>query len=152
MREIEALGAIEFRFTDPDDVKVYSDRWYRYEEEKLIRTPAHELIKLEHELEMPIVDVMNGVRLRTVLGDLGAAWLGVRAADPELAGKFADFNPLVMLIEWRPAVEPEAEEEAEGKDEDQRPSPDAGSPPVASHVPMLIDPTLVVLPSMPPVE
>lgn len=121
MQRIDALAPVEFRFTEPEDTKVYGDRWYRYAEEDLIRTPARELIELEAELGMPIVDVMNGMRLRTVLGELSVAWLGVRAVDPQLAGPFDDFNPMALSLTWRPA---------EGKAEaGTAPEPDAPATP-----------------------
>lgn len=126
MDKIKALGPVEFRFTDPDDVAVYGDRWYRYAEADLIRLRARDLIELETELGMPMVDVMNGMRMRTTLGDLAAAWLGVRAFSPKLAGTFDDFNPLVLSITWRAA---------QGKapagppvEQDMQPPPVDGSP------------------------
>jgi len=100
-----ALDPVEFQFTDPDDVTRYGDRWYRYSERDLIRLPARSLIQLEDELGMPIVDVMNGMRLSTILGDTAAAWLGVRAEDPGLAGTFDAFNPITLMINWRKAVD-----------------------------------------------
>jgi len=120
-----ALAPVEFRFTDEGDVATYGDRWYRYAETDLIRLPARTLIQLEADLGMPIVDVMNGMRLSTVLGDTAAAWLGVRAEDPERAGPFDQFNPITMLIHWRKAVD-------EGKDEaptEQEVTPDAPATP-----------------------
>lgn len=97
----QALAPVEFRFTDPRDVEKYGDRWYRYAEADLIRLPARELITLEGMLGMPIVDVMNGMRMATVLGDTASAWLGVRQTDPSLAGTFDEFDPITLLIQWR---------------------------------------------------
>jgi hypothetical protein len=93
---------VEFRFTDPADVAAYGDQWYRYAEGDLVRKSARELIELEGMLGMPILDVMNGMRASTILGDTACAWLGVRAVDEKLAGSFDDFNPIALLIEWRP--------------------------------------------------
>lgn len=103
MQAQEAMGPAEFRFTDPQDIELYGPGWYRYSEGDLIRTPARQLIEIEAELGMPLVDVMNGMRMSTILGDTAAAWLGVREANAALAGPFDEFNPLVMLITWRKA-------------------------------------------------
>jgi len=142
----KALGPVEFRFTEPEDVAVYGDRWYRYSEADLIRTPARELVALEAALGMPIPDVMNGMRMSTVLGDLAAAWIGVRAYDPLLAGPFNEFNPMALSLTWRP------EKVDEGKDQgEDTPQPPAdGSPQPDLSRPEISDPTdSVVLPTMP---
>lgn len=123
MKEIEALSDVEFRFTEPEDVAKYGDRWFRYSEKDLIRKPALELAMLEMDLQMTVVAVMNGMRMSTVLGDTAAAWLGVRAADPKLAGEFSAFNPRTMLIEWREAAD-DPEAASEGKDQGS-PAPDS---------------------------
>jgi hypothetical protein len=97
----EALGPLQFRFTDDEDREKYGDRWFKYAEADIMRMRAKDLIQLETELGMVMVDVMNGMRASTTLGDMAGAWIGVRAADPALAGAFDDFNPVVMAIEWR---------------------------------------------------
>lgn len=112
MRASEALPAVEFQFTDPDDVAKYGDGWYRFSERDLIRRRARDLIQLEAELGMPIIDAMNGGRASTALGDLACTWIGVRDVDPKLAGPFDEYNPLVMQVAWRRAVD-------EGKAEDR---------------------------------
>ena len=98
-----ALSALEFRFTDPDDAGKYGDGWYVYDEGTWLRMRARDLIELERELGMTMVSIMNMFRDGTVLGDLSAAWLGVRATDPARAGEFDEFNPVTMAIEWRTA-------------------------------------------------
>jgi hypothetical protein len=123
----KALNPVEFRFSDPADVEKYGDRWFRYSELEIMRLPARELIELEGMLGMPIPDMMNGMRMSSILGDTAGAWLGVRAVDEKLAGDFDSFNPITMLIEWRPAVD-------EGKDQaptESATAPDApATPPV----------------------
>jgi hypothetical protein len=153
MRASEALGPVEFQFTDPDDVARYGDRWYRFSEADLIRRPARELIALEGQLGMPMPDVMNGFRMSSALGDLAAAWIGVRDADPALAGTFGDFNPLTLLITWRTAVD---EGKAEGTTETEDPPnlPDSqagGSPDPAPSRPETSDPRDIVTLSTLPV-
>ncbi len=96
-----ALAPLQFRFVHDKDVQKYGPDWFRYSEADFIRRPARELIELEGELGMPIVDVMNGVRAGSALGDTAGAWLGVRETDPDLAGPFDEFNPVTMMIEWR---------------------------------------------------
>lgn len=102
MRASQAYPPIEFRFLHDEDIAKYGDRWWLYNESALIRMPVRSLIELESALGMPLVSAMNGIRMKTVLGDTAGAWMAIRAADPELAGSFDDFNPLIMLTEWRP--------------------------------------------------
>lgn len=110
-----ALPAIRFRFTDPDDVEKYGDRWFVFDEGDILRRPARKLIEIEAELGLAIVNAFNGFRASTTLGDLCAAWIAVRDADADLAGSFDDFNPLIMTIVWE-------EVKAEGKDEAETPA------------------------------
>jgi hypothetical protein len=122
----KVLGPINFQFTDPEDVKLYGERWYRYDEGDLVRMRARDLMDLEAALGMPVVNIMNGARLHSTLGDLGAAWLGVRAHDPELAGDFSEFNPLTLAITWR---------EADEVDEGKAPEPAEDSAPPTTSAP-----------------
>lgn len=101
MRAESVWPPLEFRFTEPEDVEKYGDRWYKYSERDLIRMPGRDLIALESDLGMSVVDVMNGVRTSAVVGDLAAAWISIRNTDPALAGEFDDFNPMALTIEWR---------------------------------------------------
>jgi hypothetical protein len=99
----DALGPLEFQFQDEADQAKYGDRWFRYAETDLIRLPARKLIELEARMGMRLVDVMNGMRESTVLGDTAAAWIGVRLVDPELAGPFDEFDPISLMIKWEKA-------------------------------------------------
>lgn len=99
----DALGPLEFQFQDPDDQAKFGDRWYRYSELDVMRLPARKLIELEARMGLTVVDVMNGMRASTALGDTAAAWIGVRLVDPDLAGSFNEFNPLTFMIRWRKA-------------------------------------------------
>jgi hypothetical protein len=149
----KAWDPLEFCFTDPDDVARYGDRWFTYSEPDLIRRSARELIELEAELGMPLVDVMNGARMRSVLGNLAAAWLGVRDFDPKLAGPFDEFTPLVMLINWRAKAD-EGKAEAGTEPEVTEPAtqelPATGSPEPGPSRPETSEPTdLVVLQTSP---
>jgi hypothetical protein len=113
VQEKSLIKPIRFRFTDPEDVARWGDRWYVYDEGAIVRTPARELVALEQELGMTVISAMNGFRDDSVLGNLAATWLAVRAVDPELAGPFDDFTPLIMLINY----ESIPDEVDEGKDE-----------------------------------
>jgi hypothetical protein len=140
-----ALGPMEFRFTDPDDIGKFGEGWFIFSEGDLLRKPARELIELETELGMPIVHLMNGFRAGTVLGDTAAAWYGVRAMDPARAGEFDAFNPISMMIEWRAApgkseAAPAATPEPLGSD-----SPIAGASPNTNSE----TPATVVLQTLP---
>lgn len=100
IREEQILRPQRFRFTDEADIKLYGDRWYVYDEAAIVRLPARDLIKLETALGMRLPTVMNGVRGDTALGALGASWLAVHLVDPDAAGKFEDYSPLIMFTEW----------------------------------------------------
>lgn len=104
-----ALPPLEFQFTNPADVAKYGDRWYRYSEADIIRRPARELMSLESQTGIPMIDMMNGVRISSVAAELAATWIAVRDVDPVLAGEFDGYNPVVMAALWRSAVD-------EGKD------------------------------------
>jgi hypothetical protein len=119
----DALGPLEFQFQDETDQAKYGDRWYRYAESDVMRLSARKLIELEARMGLKVVEVMNGMRESSILGDTAAAWIGVRLEDPDLAGPFDDFNPATLMIKWRkaepgkaPAAEdtpkPQAEPEA----------------------------------------
>lgn len=157
MRAAQALDPVEVQFTDEEDVKRYTDRWWRYDESAIIRLPTRRLIELEAALGMPLVDVMNGVRLRTVLGDLAGAWVAVHLADPETAGPFDDFTPLILLAQWRPAQDDEGKAPAGTEETPTDPAtqtPEVDGYPVAGHQPPTISGQMdtVVLQSLPAAE
>lgn len=135
----QALGPVMFRFTDPQDVELYGDRWFRYDESEIIRMRARDLIALEVQMGTAMVNVMNGARAHSTLGDLGAAWLGVRAADPNLAGEFEKFNPVTLAITWANPDE---------VDEGKAPEPETDSASTTISVPA----DTVTLPTLPIVE
>lgn len=116
---LKALDPLEFRFTDPEDVKRYGDGWFTYDEASFLRLRARDLMVLEGEIGTPMVAVMNGFRSSTTLGDTVAAWLGVRARNVALAGSFDEFNPITNLIEWRDPSEGKEPAPEVGPDPDQ---------------------------------
>lgn len=106
------LAPLRFQFTEPDDARVYGDRWYVYDENQIARMPARELAKLELQIGLPLIEVMTGFRRDTVMGRLAAAWLAVRLVDPDVAGGFDDFTPLILLVNWHLVPEDETPQEA----------------------------------------
>lgn len=107
------LKPMRLRFTHPDDVAAYGDRWLVYDEAAWTMLPARTLMKLEIEIGIPLVDVMTGVRQSSTFGDMAAAWLAMELDPQYVAPPFSEFNPIVMMIEWdRVPVDEES-----GKDE-----------------------------------
>jgi hypothetical protein len=111
VRESAILRPLRFRFQDADDVERFGDGWHVYDEGRIVRLPARELVALEIELGMPIVGVVQGMRTESVLGYLAGTWLALRMEDPALAGRFDDYTPIAMLIVWDriPDDEPKAD-------------------------------------------
>jgi hypothetical protein len=90
---------VEFRFTEPRDAERYGSDWYVYDELKLVTQPARVLVPLELEIGAPLAMAMDGFRDDSVFGESVAAWLALY-----FAGKYvpwADFQPAIMLAEWR---------------------------------------------------
>lgn len=151
-----AIDPLEVRFTHEEDLGKYGDGWYRYDEMAIMNLPVRELIALEAYLGMPIVDVMNGVRASTTLGDLAGCWLAVHLADPGRAGNFASFEPHVMWLEWRKAEDPKDEAPTEpGETTTDTLEPEAGlyrEPEPSQSIGTSEIPPTVVLQTMPVVE
>lgn len=110
MNKQALLAPLQVRFTEDKDVGQWGSDWYVYDELALVTTPARDLMRLEAELGVPLVDVMEGVRSSSVLGDTGAAWLALRMAGVDIT--FLEFSPAIMLAEWRKRPD----EVDEGKD------------------------------------
>jgi hypothetical protein len=127
---MKALDPFEFRFTHPDDRKKYGNRWYVYDESAILQLPARDLIAIETDLDMSIPMMMNGFRRSTVLGDTAAAWYGVRAVDPALAGDFDEFNPIWAALEWRQVPKDQTAEAAQDDSLIESVSPDTTSAPM----------------------
>ncbi|BCJ45313.1 hypothetical protein GCM10010168_85820 [Actinoplanes ianthinogenes] len=122
------LKRFRFRFLDEADKAKCGDGWFIWDEAAIVRTPARDLVRLEMEIGVPMTAVFDGCRRDTAGGNLAATWLGVRAADPALAGRFDDWTPLVMLVDWElaPADEPEVAAPL-----DPTPAPDSQALPTA---------------------
>jgi len=143
MEENRLLKPVRFRFTDPEDVKRWGDRWYVYDERAIVTAPARDLVVLESLMGMTLISAMNGFRADSVLGNLACCWLAVRAVDPEVAGAFDDFTPMVMLINYEAVPEVD-----EGKDEGSPTSPASES----ADLPVLVPTPTVTLQTLPVAE
>lgn len=110
------LKPLQFRFTDPQDIADYGDRYWIYDESIITAQRARTLMALEQEIGLPIADVMNGVRASSAMGDMAGSWLAMKL-DPDYGDKapaFENYNPIVMMIKWSAVP---AEELEPGKEE-----------------------------------
>jgi hypothetical protein len=108
------LQPLRVRFTDPQDVELYGDRWWVYDERTFTRLPARTLMAYETEIGAPLADMMTGVRASSAWGDMTAVWVALKLALGDDAPAYAEFNPITMMIEWEPVP---AEDLEPGKDE-----------------------------------
>lgn len=115
--------ALQFRFTDEQDVAAYGDGWWVWDEADLARIRGRELIALEEEIDIPLYRVMRDLRTGSTLAGMAAIWIAMkRAGGP--AGAWADFNPAVSLVTWEAAPEaPLASGEAPAPDSDSSTTP-----------------------------
>jgi hypothetical protein len=109
------LAPSRFRFTDPDDIAAYGDEWITYDELSIISRRSKELVALEIEAGGSLAAIFNGLRAGTTFGEMGAAWLGLRCAGK--AVKFAEFDPIVHLMEWEQIPEGEVTGKSSASDE-----------------------------------
>jgi len=150
MDERRLMAPIRFRFTEPEDIERWGGDWYVYDEHKLVRKPARELVQLEAELGMTLINAMNGFRSDSVLGNLAGCWMAVREVDAERAGPFDDFSPVIMLITYEavPAMEAEDAGKDEGPVAGTRPLPVGnGSAPASERTRTVVLQTLPALAS-----
>ncbi len=119
------LIKLQFRFTEPADVQTYGDRWWVYDEAAIVRRPARELVKLEVEIGMALPAVINQMRDDLVMGTLAGTWLAIRLADPDIAGPFDVYSPVVLLTEWSKVPEPD---EPKADLDPLDPTPETSSP------------------------
>ena len=103
-----ALPPMGFRFTHESDIAAYGDQWFTYDETEIMLLPVEELIFLEESTDAVLVDIMNGIRASSVLGELCGSWIALRMHDEKLAGEFKDYRPMVKWIEWGPAPKKES--------------------------------------------
>ena len=107
MRSVSLMAPYRFRFTEPADAQQFGDGWFVYDEARIVKLPARQLARMEAELGQPIVTVMDGFRNDTVMGRLACTWLAIYLQDPDLAGRFADYSPVVLLLNLEPVPDDE---------------------------------------------
>jgi hypothetical protein len=106
------MPSLRFRFTEPDDVAKYGGDWTVYDEDALLRLPTGRLIGFEKATGMSIARMIVLLRDDYVEAKRAATWIARHLAGaPE---PFADYDPLVMLIEFGRV--PEAEAEVDDRD------------------------------------
>lgn len=99
-----------FKFEHPDDIKAYGDDWIVYDEHAIAELPARELVALEVAMVTPLVDIMNGMRAGSTMGDLGATWVALKMrerAGADAPPDFAEYDPHTMLMDWEPVPDEE---------------------------------------------
>lgn len=112
MRSVGLMKPYRFRFTEPDDVKQFGEDWFVYDEARIVRLPARQLARYEAQLGTPIVAVVDGFRDDTVLGRLAATWLALHMHDPDLAGPYDAYSPVVLLMRFEPVPDDEVPAES----------------------------------------
>lgn len=104
---MRALSPLRFQFSEGDRER-YGDGWHVYDEAALTRLPAGDVVDLEKALKAGLgcnlPEALNAIRRGDTTGDLIAMYI-----TRWLAGErapLAEFNPLVLLVEWEPGEEP----------------------------------------------
>ena len=110
---------LRFRFTDAEDVALYGDGWWVWDETEVSRLRGREMIALEEATDVPLLAVFRGLRKESTLANMAALWIAMHRSGHPV--KWADFNPVVPSVEWDevPAAAPLESGEA--------PAPDSGS-------------------------
>lgn len=110
------LDDMEVQFA-PEDHEKYGAGWYTYSELAIVSMRARELMELEALFGVPMPAIMDAFRKDATYANLACAWLACGRP-----GEWKDFNPMIMLAEWRTkekAAEP-------GKSLAERSAPEPG--------------------------
>lgn len=91
--------ALRFRF-HPDDHQRYGDGWTVFDQRALGRLPVAELVEIEQTIGMSVRVLLDRLASDYADAHLAATWLARRMAG--VTEDFADFNPLVLLVDWEP--------------------------------------------------
>ena len=89
------LDDMEVQFA-PEDHEKYGAGWYTYSELAIATMRAHDLMELEALFKVPIPAIMDAFRKDATYANLACAWLACGRP-----GEWKDFNPMIMLAEWR---------------------------------------------------
>lgn len=120
--------ALQFRFTDEQDIAAYGDRWWPWDEADLARIRGRELIALEEEIDIPLWQVRRDLRTGSTLATMAAMWIAMHRAGHAVA--WVDFNPAVSLATWEAVPEPplaSGGDPAQDSDSSTTPAPDPES-------------------------
>lgn len=93
------IPPIRFRFDAEEDVAKYGDGWWVWDEGELTRLPGRELIPLEEAVDMPLVQVIRGMRKGSTVATMAAMWIAMHRAGNPVA--WDDFSPLVLITTWK---------------------------------------------------
>lgn len=99
---MQLLEPLRFRFTEPDDARTYGDRWYVYDELAIAQLPARRQAALEQQLGVPLLAMMAEFRRDSIMSRLAMTWVAIYLADPDTAGSFDAYEPMVMLLNFVP--------------------------------------------------
>lgn len=124
LRTLQLLPPMRFRFTDPDDIAAYGDRWWVWDEVAVTRLRGRELIAIEDTLDLAIPVLIRLLHTsESTLAHMAAMWIAVHRDGHPVA--WADFNPIALAAEWEEVPAPPLES-------GEAPAPDSGSSPAPS--------------------
>ena len=83
-----------------DDQAQYGGGWTVYDESALTRLPARELVEIEQQIGMSLLAMLRRHRDGYVDGALAATWVARRLSGVD--EPYADYQPLVLLMDWEP--------------------------------------------------
>lgn len=89
------LDDMEVQFA-PEDHKKYGAGWHTYSELAVASLPGQELMVLEALFGVPMPAIMDNFRKDATYANMACAWLACGRP-----GEWRDFNPMIMLAEWR---------------------------------------------------
>lgn len=114
---------LRFRFTDEQDIAAYGDGWWLWDETEVSRLRGREMIDLEEATDVPLLAVFRLLRKESALANMAAMWIALHRGGHPV--KWADFNPIIPLVEWDevPATAPLDSGEAPAPDSDSSPAP-----------------------------
>lgn len=124
---MQLLPPYRFRFTDPEDVEAYGDRWWTWDEAAVARLRGRELIALEEAVGLPMIAVFAGTSRNATAEKLAAMWIALHLAGHDVA--FGAFNPMVLMARWEQIPEEVAPDPLDGGSGEGQPTPDSSSSP-----------------------
>lgn len=89
------LDDMEVQFA-PEDQEKYGAGWHTHSELAIASMRGRELMELEALFGVPMPAIMDAFRKDATYANLACAWLACGRP-----GEWKDFNPMIMLAEWR---------------------------------------------------